>query len=78
MKTVKHILLVLLVALSWGGFAACSKSEDDKGSMERAGRTVDEAMNKAKEQTGQAMEKAGEAMRQAGERMRQGAEKEKK
>jgi hypothetical protein len=78
MKTVKRILLVLLVALSWSGFAACSKSEDDKGSMEKAGRTVDEAMNKAKEQTGQAMEKAGEAMRQAGEKMRQGAEKEKK
>jgi hypothetical protein len=76
MKTFKHVFLALLLAAFGLGVAACSK-KDDKGPMERAGRAVDQAMDKAKEQTGQAMKKAGEAMKEAGEKMREGGEKEK-
>ena len=59
-------------------FAACSKSEDKKGPMEKAGQAVDEAVGQAKEKAGEAMEKAGEAMKEAGEKIRESGEKAKK
>jgi len=36
--------------------------------MEKAGKSLDESMKKAKEQTGRAMEKAGESLKEAGEK----------
>ncbi len=75
MKALNNIFLALLVTIF--ALAACSKSEDNKGPMEKAGRAVDEAVDKAKEKTGQAMEKAGEAIKEAGEKMREGGEKAK-
>lgn len=75
MKTIKNVFLALLIGLSAFAFASCSKSEDDKGSMEKAGKAVDQAMEKTKEQTGRAMEKTGEAMREAGEKLRESGEK---
>jgi hypothetical protein len=78
MKLIRNVCLALLVGLSVIALGSCSKSEDDKGAMEKAGKAVDQAMEKAKEQTGQAMEKAGEAMKEAGKKMREGAEKSQK
>jgi hypothetical protein len=75
MKTLKNILLTLLVALFGLAFGACSKSEDNKGPMEKAGKAADEALSKAKEKTGQAIEKAGETIKEAGEKMRGSGEK---
>jgi hypothetical protein len=75
MKPIKNTLVALLVGTCALTFGSCSKSGDDKGSMERAGKAADQAMEKAKEQTGQAMEKAGAALQEAGEKMREGAEK---
>lgn len=74
MKSIKNAFLGLLVAVSALAFGSCSKSEDDKGPMERAGKAVDQAMEKAKEQTGQALERAGEAIKGAGEKMRDSGE----
>jgi hypothetical protein len=76
MKVFNNIFLALLVTVF--ACAACSKSEDQKGPMEKAGRAVDEAVDKAKEKTGQVMEKAGEAMKEAGEKIRESGEKAKK
>jgi hypothetical protein len=75
MKSIQNTFIALLVVTCALTFGSCSKSEDDKGSMERAGKAVDEALDKAKEQTGKAMEKAGTAMKEAGDRMQQSAEK---
>jgi hypothetical protein len=74
MKRIKNLatLWLFVGALVFG---SCGKSEDDKGPMERAGKAVDQAMEKAGEQTGRAMEKAGEAMKEAGEKMRESSEK---
>ena len=75
MKAFNNIFLGLLVSLFI--LAGCSKSEDKKGPMEKAGQAVDKAMDQAKEKTGQAMEKAGEAIKEAGEKMRESADKSK-
>ena len=75
MKAFNNIFLGLVVGLFI--FAGCSKSEDKKGPMEKAGQAVDKAMDQAKEKTGQAMEKAGEAIKEAGEKMRESADKSK-
>lgn len=75
MKPIKNLFLASLVGMCALGFGSCGKSEDDKGPMEKAGKAVDQALDKAKEQTGRAMEKAGEAIKGAGERMREGGEK---
>jgi hypothetical protein len=75
MKTVKKIFLAMLLTLSGITFAACSKPDDNKGPMEKAGKAADEALEKAKERTGQAMEKAGETIKEAGEKMRGSGEK---
>ena len=75
MKMINKACLGLLVSVFV--LAGCSKSEDNKGPMEKAGQAVDKAMDQAKEKTGQAMEKAGEAIKEAGEKMRDSADKSK-
>jgi hypothetical protein len=75
MNSVKKVLLSLLMAVSALTLVSCGKSDDDKGPMERAGRAVDQAMEKAKEETGRVMERAGEAIKDAGEKMRDSGEK---
>jgi hypothetical protein len=50
---------------------ACGKTEENsKGPAEKAGAAIDQAVDRAKEQTGQAMEKAGDAMKDAGSKLR--------
>ena len=71
---IRNIFLALLVATVAAAFTGCSKSED-KGPLEKAGKSADEALSKAKEKTGEAMEKAGESIKEAGEKMKQGAKK---
>ena len=73
MKVVNNILLALLITIFF--CAACSKSDDKKGPMEKAGQAVDDALDKAKERTGQVMEKAGEAIKETGEKMRESGQK---
>jgi hypothetical protein len=72
MKRIKNLFIVALIGFSALAFGSCSKSEDNKGPMEKAGKALDESMEKAKEQTGRAMEKAGEAIKEAGEKMQEG------
>ena len=73
MKAINSLFLAVIVSLF--AISSCSKSDDNKGPMEKAGQTVDKAMDQAKEKTGQAMEKAGEAIKEAGQKMRDSAEK---
>ena len=78
MKRTTNFFLAALVAFSALALGSCSKSEDGKGPMEKAGKTLDESMEKAKEQTGRAMEKAGEAIKETGEKMQESGKAEKK
>ena len=73
MKAINNIFLGVLASILI--FSSCSKSDDNKGPMEKAGQAVDKAVDQAKEKTGQAMEKAGEAMKEAGQKMRDSAGK---
>ncbi len=65
-------IIAALVGFSALPFGSC-KSEVDK-----AGKTLDESMEKAKEQTGRAMEKAGQAIKETGEKMQESGKAEKK
>ena len=78
MKRIKNLFLAALVGLCSLAFGSCSKSDDDRGPMEKAGKALDESMEKAKEQTGRAMEKAGEAIKEAGEKMQKSGKAEQK
>ena len=44
MKALKHIVAILTVALMFAGIAGCSK----EGPAEKAGKQVDQALEKAK------------------------------
>jgi hypothetical protein len=72
MARITNLFLAALVAFSTLPFGSC-KSEIDK-----AGKAVDETMDKAKEQTGRAMEKTGTAIKEAGEKMQESGKAEKK
>jgi hypothetical protein len=78
MKRIKNLFIAALIGFSALAFGSCSKSEDDKGHMEKAGKALDESMEKAKEQTGRAMEKAGESLKEAGEKMQKSGKAEQK
>jgi hypothetical protein len=78
MNTLKILSLASFIAVSAGYFGACSRSEEDKGTMEQAGKALDESMAKAKERTGEAMERAGDAIKDAGQRLRENGEKSQK
>ena len=78
MKRIESLFLAAVVGLCMLTFSSCSKSDDDRGPMEKAGKALDESMEKAKEQTGRAMEKAGEAIKDAGEKMQESGKAEKK
>ncbi|MGH7831440.1 MAG: hypothetical protein ACREP8_14820 [Candidatus Binatia bacterium] len=75
MKLIKNVCIASLIGLCALAFGSCSKSEDDRGPMEKAGKAVDQAVEKAQEQAGQAMEKTGEALKEGGEKMRESGEK---
>ena len=49
--------------------AGCKRSEDGEGSAEQAGRKIDNALEKAGQETGKLMEGVGESMQKAGENM---------
>ena len=78
MTRITNLFLAALVVFSVLAFGSCSKSDDGKGPMEKAGKALDESMEKAKEQTGRAMEKTGAAIKEAGEKMQESAKAEKK
>ncbi len=78
MKRIKKVFLAALIGLCTLAFGSCSKSDDDRGPMEKAGKALDESLEKTKEQTGRAMEKAGESLKEAGEKMQENGKAEQK
>jgi ElaB/YqjD/DUF883 family membrane-anchored ribosome-binding protein len=72
---IRNIFLALFIAMLGASFTACSKSDENKGALEKAGKSADEALSKAKEKTGEAMEKTGESIKEAGEKLKQSAKK---
>jgi hypothetical protein len=58
----------MVTVLMTAALIGCSKQEEE-GTMERAGKQVDEAIEKAESYTSEKMQEAGEAIEQAGEDM---------
>jgi hypothetical protein len=71
MKTIKKQLIILLMAAVILAPAGCKRSEDGEGSAERAGRQIDNALEKAGQETGKLMERVGESMQKTGENMQE-------
>jgi hypothetical protein len=69
MKTIKKKLPILLMVAVIFAPAGCKRSEDGEGSAERAGRQIDNALEKAGHETGKLMERVGESMQKTGENM---------
>jgi hypothetical protein len=75
MKTIKNKLLILVIAVVMFAPAGCKRSEDGEGSAEQAGRKIDNALEKAGQETGKLMERVGESMQKAGENMQDNSKK---
>jgi hypothetical protein len=75
MKTIKKKLLILVIAAVMIAPAGCKRSEDGEGSAEQAGRKIDDALEKAGQETGKLMERVGESMQKAGENMQDSSKK---
>lgn len=69
MKTIKNKLLILVIAVVMFAPVGCKRSEDGEGSAEQAGRKIDNALEKAGQETGKLIERVGESMQRAGENM---------
>jgi uncharacterized protein YjbJ (UPF0337 family) len=65
---VMRILIATLSAIALAAVIGCSKQEEE-GPAERAGKQVDESMEKAKDYTSDKVEEMGEAIEHAGEEM---------
>ena len=71
MRPIRNLSLGAVAAAFLMFVGACGKTDDNsKGPAEKAGAAIDQAVDRAKEQTGQAMEKAGDAMKEAGSKLR--------
>lgn len=66
MKTFIGMLSAVALAVSLG----CSKQEEE-GTAERAGKQVDETLEKVEEYTSEKLEEAGKAIEHAGEEMQE-------
>jgi hyperosmotically inducible protein len=69
MTTINKTLLILLIWALTIAPAGCKKSDDGEGSAERAGKKIDNALEKAGQETGKLMERVGESMQKAAENM---------
>ncbi len=72
--TKKHLLILVIVAVMLAP-AGCKRSEDGEGPAEQAGRKIDNALEKAAQETGKLMERVGESMQNAGEKMQDNSTK---
>jgi hypothetical protein len=69
MKTINKTLMILVISALTIAPAGCKKSDDGEGSAERAGRKIDNDLEKASQETGKLLERVGESMQKAGENM---------
>ena len=69
MKTIKNTLLMIVIATVLVAPAGCKKSENGEGSAEQAGRKIDNALQKAGQETGKLIEQLRKSMQKAGENM---------
>jgi hypothetical protein len=68
----RRIAIMILSALLASGLTLAGLGcEREEGPAEKAGKTVDQSMEQAKEKTGETMEKAGEKMEETGEKMQE-------
>jgi hypothetical protein len=75
MNTIETHLVILVIVAVMAAPAGCKRSEDGEGSAEQAGRKIDNALEKAGQETGKLMEQVGESMQNAGEKMQDNSKK---
>jgi hypothetical protein len=75
MNTIEKHLVILVIVAVMAAPAGCNRSEDGEGSAEQAGRKIDNALEKAGQETGKLMEQVGESMQNAGEKMQDNSKK---
>jgi hypothetical protein len=71
MSILKKIVLVLFSCMIIVSFTACKK----EGPAERAGKKIDETVEKAREEMKESAEKAGDKIEEAGEKMEESIKK---
>jgi hypothetical protein len=59
------LMIFLVVAL--GSFHACRRNQEGEGVVERAGKKIDETLEKGGENAGKVLERAGEKLQEHGE-----------
>jgi hypothetical protein len=75
MNTIEKHLVILVIVAVMAAPAGCKRSEDGEGSAEQAGRKIDNALEKAGQETGKLLERVGESMQNAGEKMQDNSKK---
>ena len=71
-KISRSVIAALMLGALVAGLSGCQKKE---GPAERAGKAIDNAVDKTEQQVDKSMEKAGEKMEEAGEKMKEAADK---
>ena len=62
------VFIATLSAIALAAIVGCSKQEEE-GAAERAGKQIDESLEKASDYTSEKVEEMGEAIEHAGEEM---------
>jgi predicted small secreted protein len=71
-KISRSVVAALMLGALVAGLSGCQKKE---GPAERAGKAIDNAVDKTEKQIDKSMEKVGEKMEEAGEKMKDAADK---
>lgn len=69
-KISRSVIAALMLGALVAGLSGCQKKE---GPAERAGKSIDNAVDKTDQQIDKSMEKTGEKMEEAGEKMKDAA-----
>jgi hypothetical protein len=62
MRPIKKNTMILVIAAVLVAPAGCKQSGDGEGSTEQAGRKIDNALQKAGQETGKSMERVGRVL----------------
>lgn len=81
MNSGKTVTTIISIAALVAGLSACQKNDataEQKGPAETAGKQLDQAAAKAREQLNKAVEEAGKGLAKAGEKLQNAAQEAQK
>lgn len=73
MRRLRKYLAVLIVAAFATATGGCRRSDEGPGPAERAGKKIDETLERLGDETGRLMEQAGEKLQDYGESTKENA-----